>query len=271
MVNKHFNCTIEINGTTLAVEDYNPNHQQRTLIWTHGLNQNMLAQRAHGYIPFELLSTHFRIITYDVRGRGESAIELNSLHHVAEFLANDLLSLADHFDLNEYYLGGTSMGVSISLWAALKAPNKVKKLLLNMPPNAWQYRPASIKNYQTMSELVKKQGLRKVISSLMNFPLPAHLAELEQSKKLCYQKILTRPVEECLAIFAGACLSDLPSMSLLRQLSIPSFILAWQNVDFHNLETAQLMHESLKDSYLVEAENYQKVIELGKSMRDFLL
>ncbi|MFA3791215.1 alpha/beta fold hydrolase [Aliiglaciecola sp. SL4] len=77
----------------------------------------------------EALSKHFRVILHDHRGVGKSTPD--KLVAGAEHMADDLISLMDVLDVEKAHLIGHSTGGAIGQHIALKAPERIDKLVLS--------------------------------------------------------------------------------------------------------------------------------------------
>ena len=77
---------------------------------------------------FEALKRNYRVVAYDIRGQGESAVG-DGLYSV-EFFVDDLLGVMDLLQIRQAVLCGLSMGGYIALRAAERAPERVKALVL---------------------------------------------------------------------------------------------------------------------------------------------
>jgi aminoacrylate hydrolase len=101
----------------------------------HGEGPNLLLVAGLGgrhefwmkQVPF--LSQHFRVILHDHRGVGRSTP--NKLVLGAEHMADDLLRLMDVLDIETAHLLGHSTGGAIGQHIALKAPERINKLVLS--------------------------------------------------------------------------------------------------------------------------------------------
>lgn len=92
------------------------------LIHGFGMSGHVLADK------FNLLKRHYRVIVPDLRGHGRSQ-HLAAPHSIEE-LADDLLALADELALGRFNVMGYSMGGMVSQALALKAPERVERLVL---------------------------------------------------------------------------------------------------------------------------------------------
>lgn len=84
-----------------------------------------------GHIVFrhqQSLSSHFRIIMYDMRGNGKSSPSNRPI--TIPLLADDICRLLNTLDVKQAIICGYSSGGSIALEFALRYPHKVKKLIL---------------------------------------------------------------------------------------------------------------------------------------------
>lgn len=116
------------NGLKLYYRDYNAEEKDGTpLLCIHGLTRNSK--------DFDLFAQHFsakyRVISIDVRGRGQSEYDPNNMNYQIPVYAQDVISLLAHEKLNQVILIGTSMGGLISMALAAVMPEKFKAIILN--------------------------------------------------------------------------------------------------------------------------------------------
>lgn len=76
----------------------------------------------------EFFKDKFRVITYDVRGLGESKSTGNQF--TMEKYADDFLSVIEHLNLEKVFACGLSMGGYILLRSYIKQPEKFRALIL---------------------------------------------------------------------------------------------------------------------------------------------
>lgn len=80
-----------------------------------------------------------RRISMDFRGHGKTIDFGKPENFSFDRFSKDVLSLADHFGLEQFYLGGISTGAGTALRFALDYPERVSKLVLSRP--AWEDKP----------------------------------------------------------------------------------------------------------------------------------
>ncbi|TDM00814.1 alpha/beta fold hydrolase [Macrococcus carouselicus] len=107
-------------GTTI---NYEVSGSGEPLIMIHGINGNM---RMFDIVK-EQLADKYQIITYDVRGHGQSDRPLN---FTIDDHIDDCLDLISYLELDKAHLLGYSMGAYIALGLAVRYPRKVDRLIL---------------------------------------------------------------------------------------------------------------------------------------------
>jgi pimeloyl-ACP methyl ester carboxylesterase len=115
---------VAVNDVSLAVAEWPGPARGRAVVCIHGLTANHTCWASVA----DLLSPAYRLIAYDLRGRGESDKPETgySLAHHDE----DLRGLLDHFGLGKAVLVGHSLGAHIALRFAARHPERVAKLVL---------------------------------------------------------------------------------------------------------------------------------------------
>jgi 3-oxoadipate enol-lactonase len=76
----------------------------------------------------EALSAHFRLLRYDTRGHGQSAVP-EGPYSIAE-LAGDVIGLLDLLDIPQANFCGISMGGQIGQWLEIHAPSRITRAVL---------------------------------------------------------------------------------------------------------------------------------------------
>jgi pimeloyl-ACP methyl ester carboxylesterase len=113
--------TIKSNGINLYYEEHG---QGRPLVMMTGVGQWHEAWWRN--VPE--LSRHFRVITFDARGIGDS--DKPDIPYDVPMLVGDLLGLLDGLELERPHLVGHSLGGLISLELAMAHPERVDRLVI---------------------------------------------------------------------------------------------------------------------------------------------
>lgn len=94
------------------------------------------------------LTKHFRVLRYDTRGHGQSAVT-EGPYRIAQ-LGSDVIALLDHLGLQRVHFCGLSMGGITGMWLALHHADRLQKLVLCNtaayigPPENWTNRAAAV-------------------------------------------------------------------------------------------------------------------------------
>ncbi|MBY9066505.1 alpha/beta hydrolase [Hyphomonas sp. WL0036] len=114
-------------GLRLYAKSYGPQDAPLTVLCIHGLTRN--------HKDFEpmiaALPQHYRYISVDVRGRGQSTYDPNPDNYAPPVYAKDMIALLDHLGVSKVATIGTSMGGLISLILARQAPERLIGVTLN--------------------------------------------------------------------------------------------------------------------------------------------
>lgn len=94
------------------------------IIFTHGASWNHLQWKKQ----VNFLKENYKIVTWDVRGHGESSLPKGNVN--PETFSSDLVALMNHLGIEKAILCGLSMGGHISLQTAIRYPERVKGLIL---------------------------------------------------------------------------------------------------------------------------------------------
>ncbi|MEK7364979.1 MAG: alpha/beta hydrolase [candidate division NC10 bacterium] len=113
---------ISVNGVSLAVHEW-PG-KGPAVVCIHGLTANHTCWQSLA----DVLAPDYRLIAYDVRGRGES--DKPPKGYSLEIYAQDLGALLDHFGLKSAIIMGHSGGANQGLYFAARFPKRVRKLIL---------------------------------------------------------------------------------------------------------------------------------------------
>ena len=97
---------------------------RQTIVCIHGLTANHTCWASMA----DVLAPAFRLIAYDLRGRGDS--DKPEKGYSLEAHGEDLGRLLDHYGLEKAVLMGHSLGAHIAIRFAVNQPSRVSKLVL---------------------------------------------------------------------------------------------------------------------------------------------
>jgi pimeloyl-ACP methyl ester carboxylesterase len=102
----------------------------RPLVLIPGL---LLPRKMHDPLARSLAERGNRVITLDVLGHGESDRPPDMWRYSMTLLAEQVVALLDHLELEEAVIGGTSLGANVTLETCILAPERVRGAVIEMP------------------------------------------------------------------------------------------------------------------------------------------
>lgn len=227
--------TLEVRGATLSFdvrEGTGP-----TVVALHGLGSsraNDVASKIFDWSP--AIGRGRRLVRYDARGHGHSAVRQATPEDFTwPRLAEDLLDLLEVVSPDEPVDAlGISMGAATLLHAAIRAPERFRRLALVIPPTAWATRDAQREMYLQMAGLVEARGAAALAAAAAAAPPLPLLAEGGWT-------LPTFDIAEgaTAAILRGSAATDLPDPEALMSIRQPVLLRPWINDPTHPLSTAE--------------------------------
>lgn len=168
------------------------------------------------------LLRHFRVIRYDQRGHGASAVPPGP-YQIAE-LAADAIALLDRLGVQRTHVAGTSLGGMVGLWLAVNAPERIDRLAVLCssarlgPPEAWRERAA----------LVRAQGTSAVAQAGVGRWFTPQFAQKNPATIARYEAMVSKTPAEGYAACCEA-ISRWDISAELAKISAPTWILAAQD------------------------------------------
>ncbi|HTY39038.1 MAG TPA: alpha/beta fold hydrolase [Bacteroidota bacterium] len=233
---------IKLNDTTI-------NYTER------GLPQGIPVVFIHGF-PFnhtmwepqmKALPNHFRAITYDIRGHGES--DVGDGQYTIEFFVDDLLSLLNHLVIDRVILCGLSMGGYIALRAYERFPERIKALVLCDTKGEADTNEAKLKRSDAV-RTVKSAGTAKYadeFAAAVFAPqtFQSHPAVVETVKKMIRSN---PPIGIAGAALALGCRTD--TTGVFAKVNVPTLILVGEQDKLTPPSVAESMQRQIAGSEL---------------------
>lgn len=220
------------------------------VVQLHGLSSSREGDAALG-VGFGLLAERGRrLVRYDARGHGRSTGRPEPDDYRWTELADDLLALIDHLSPDAPVDAiGESMGTATVLWAAVRRPERFRRLVLRIPPTAWETRAAQGGMYRQMADFIEANGIEAVAAAVAGAPVPPVIAERGVT-------MMPRFVPELApSVLRGAAVSDLPDRDAIATLRLPVLLLPWAGDPTHPVSTSEQLQELIPGSELVLAEH----------------
>lgn len=251
----------DVEGATL---DYDLAGSGPLVVQAHGMMSSREADARYGFDLTGLRSGH-TLLRYDARGHGSSTGRAEPGDYTWPALATDLLALLDHLAGPEPVDAvGASMGTVTILTAALRRPDRFRRLVLFIPPTAWQTRVPQRDMYEAGASAIEIQGLEPFLAAMTPAMGPPVLAELG------VQMLPQVPESLLPSVFRGAARSDLPDVATLAGVPHPTLLLPWAGDTVHPVETAQTLADAMPDTRTVLTSTAADVRRWPQLVTDFL-
>jgi len=247
--------------------------QGKWLTLIHGAGDNLEAW----WLQVPVFSRHYRVLTYDVRGYGQT--ETPAEGYSNDTLVQDLYELLKALSIRETYVLGYSMGGRVALGLALNHPEMIKALIMANSGVAPIQRnqeemQAMMKLRQQRLELVEKHGLEPIMdeSTAMVFSPgwpEKNKAVIEQYKKI---RLKNDPKAYIVAMRAMAWGAPQPDVSVIK---CPTLIIAGEKDTLMGAESAKEGQKLIRGSQLKimatgHAAYIEKPEEFNATVLEFL-
>ena len=93
----------------------------------------MLPRLMHRPLAQALAERGNRVITLDLLGHGESDQPRDMWRYSMPLFGEQSVALLDHLEIDRAVVGGTSLGANVTLEAAVRAPDRMQGLVVEMP------------------------------------------------------------------------------------------------------------------------------------------
>lgn len=235
--------------------------------YAHGVFLSRAAVRRLHLLDFDTVAADHRLLTYDQRGHGHSTGRPISDDYRFENFTLDLLALLDELGHDEPIdFMGSSLGCDVALRAAITAPERFRRLVLIIPPVAWEDGPNQARQWYTDSaEAIESDGAarwRQEWTQRKPLPIFADYPAFDLTPDI--------PDELLAPVLRGIGESDLPAPEEIAALSHPALILTWDTDPLHPVSTAERLHELLPDSILHVSTTVDDVRTWTNRITEFL-
>jgi len=101
--------------------------------WVVLLHAQLVPRRMQQPLARALAAEGLHVVTLDLLGHGRSDRPADPHAYSTEAWAEQVIALLDHLGAPQAVVGGTSLGANVSLEVAVRAPERVRGLILEMP------------------------------------------------------------------------------------------------------------------------------------------
>jgi 3-oxoadipate enol-lactonase len=246
------------------------------LVMAHGLLSNMEMADLLGEVPTGLFRD-FSVITYDIRGHGESGFTTDVIDYQWESLAADLLGLFNHLGIESAYLGGSSMGGGTALVFAIRHPEMVRKIVLQSPPPVGQQQSApGAALFGGLALLIDGMGLKKAVDIALRLqPWVEFKKTMPPIYAYLRKWLLSLNPNAIVPAIRGIVYGPALDEEDFSRVSAPTLLIPHPNDDLHPVASAERLHQAIPSSQLIVApDSFYYTLhrdELAATIKSFLI
>jgi 3-oxoadipate enol-lactonase len=218
------------------------------IIFIHGFPFNMSMWNRQ----VESLRNYCRVITYDIRGFGNS--DAGTEEFTIDLFAKDLISLMDALKIEKTIVCGLSLGGYIVLNAYKNYPGRFSALILSDTSCKADTIEAKEKRIKAI-ENIKTNGAEKYADeSIKNLFAPESFNNKVKEINAAREMIMKTPVQSlCKGLFALSERTE--TCSILKKINLPVLILVGKEDIITPPAAAKFMHDKIKSSILEVVEH----------------
>ena len=186
-----------------------------TLVFSNSLGTDL----AMWDLQATALSKEFRILRYDGRGQGQSSATAGP--YSIALLADDLIQLLDRLQVLAVHFCGLSMGGMVGMSIALRAPDRLRKLILcNTAPKI-----GTPETWNARIHAVRTGGMAVVVEGVLERWFTQEFrTQAPSAVEGTRQMLLRSPVEGYLACCAAV--RDMDARDSIASIRVPTLILS---------------------------------------------
>ena len=214
----------------------------------------------------------YRVLLLDLHGHGKSSAPRRSDRYLVSEFADDVVALLDHLGIEQAVLGGLSLGANIAYEVALRHPERVRALILEMPVFARGVTAGRIAFTALSAFFV---GLAPVLTPwhpiIRRIPVPRRAPELAWVRDFLAADHLAQA-----ALMRGIAHQDAQpkdSATLVR-LTMPTLVTAHSYDPIHSVEDAAELAADLSDAQRLDLRSIFDFVlrhdEVNRSVGAFL-
>jgi pimeloyl-ACP methyl ester carboxylesterase len=242
---------------TLAYGEYRLNYEiygsgDRVLIWLHGLLLDANLSRS---LARALAARGNRVILLDLLGHGRSDKPRHASPHRMDLYAEQVLCLLDELALDQVVLGGVSLGTNVSLLATVRAPERVRGLILEMPVLERAVPAAALVFLPLLLEAHYARPVLRLFSWAVSRLPATRFGPLDS----LIGAVASDP-DEIAAVLHGVLLGPIaPTVEQRRSIAAPALVLGHGIDLIHSLGDARHLARQLPDARLIRTRTFAEL------------
>jgi pimeloyl-ACP methyl ester carboxylesterase len=257
---------------TLNYREYRLNYEiygsgDRVLVWLHGLLLDANLSRG---LARALAARGNRVVLLDLLGHGRSEKPKHSSAHRMDLYAEQVLCLLDELGVDQVVLGGVSLGTNVSLLATVRAPERVRGLVLEMPVLESAAPAAALTFVPLLLEMHYAQAPLRLVSRVISRLPSSGIGPLDSLLSAAGSD-----PTEIAAVLHGVLLGPIaPTVQERRAITAPALVLGHGIDLIHSYADAKRLARQLPDARLIRTRTFAELwvtpARLTAKIADFL-
>lgn len=263
------NLKIQVNDIKVNYNDHGPQFAP-VIVFIHGFPFN----KDIWNLQAELFRANYRVITYDVRGHGQT--EEGSLKPGIDLFAEDLIGLMDALEIEKAIVCGLSMGGYIALNAVQRFTKRFNGLVLSGTRCAADTPEAKDQRYASI-RILKEKGIDFYADeNLKKLFAPVSFTSRREEVKATRNMIVNTKIE-VISNTLIALAERRETCSRLSEIVIPSFVIVGNEDKITPPTEAEFLHEQIKNSVLKKIDyaghlaNLENTHDYNETLKSFIL
>jgi len=242
--------TLSYGQHQLAYEVYGSG--DRVLVWLHALLFDANLGRA---LARKLAAQGNRVVLLDLLGHGQSQKPRDAGAHRMDLYAEQVLCLLDELGVDQVVLGGVSLGTNVSLLTAVRAPERIRGLVLEMPVLEWATPAAALAFVPLLLEVHYARAPLRLVSRAASRLPRSGVGPLDS-----FINAAASDPEEIAAVLHGLLMGPIaPTVDQRRTITAPALVLAHRIDLIHSFGDAKRLAQQLPDARLIRTRTFAEL------------
>jgi pimeloyl-ACP methyl ester carboxylesterase len=220
---------------------------EHVVVLTHGI---MFTRRMHAPLARSLARSGYRVVTLDLLGHGDSDRPGDSWRYSMPDFAEQTIGLLDHLGIDRAVVGGTSLGANVTLEVAVRAPRRVRGIIVEMPV----LDNAIVAGLLTFAPLLF--AARFLPLSVQAVAAVAHRIPHGNQWADVVTDTLDQEPESMAALLHGVLFGRIaPPKAVRRTIQVPALVVGHERDPIHPFGDADTLAADLPDAEFVQARS----------------
>lgn len=224
----------------------------RVLVWLHGL---LLDANLSRHLARIMAARGNRVVLLDLLGHGRSDKPRHAGPHRMDLYADQVLCLLDELGVDQVVLGGVSLGTNVSLLTAVRAPERVRGLVLEMPVLEWAVPAAALVFLPLLFEAHYGRPVLRVVSWAAARLPSSGIGPLDS-----FVSAAASGPDEIAAVLHGVLIGPIaPTIEQRQAITAPALVLG-HGIDLvHSFADARRLARQLPDARLIRTRTFAEL------------